>query len=284
MDKNKILNSDVLDIIFDQRNKSYGAYELRMNYNRRAKKALLFTILIAFGAVSTPMIARLKHKGEVQPIAQQFFDTIIIQNLKPTLEFKEKEIKIKNRNVSTIDKRVPTDIVETKKFTSKDPIDDLLEDAIEGITNHVGDLPSEGIPFDPTQPASDEGTSILTTVISDPIVEPITSDESILETLQIDQWPEFEGGFDALSAYLQTNLKYPKQAVANGTEGKVMLNFVIDKEGNVSSIEILHSVGDGCDEEAKRVVRQMPKWKAGIFKGRNVKVNYQLPIEFKLDN
>lgn len=99
----------------------------------------------------------------------------------------------------------------------------------------------------------------------------------------VEQMPEFDGGMDALIKYLSENIKYPAEAMDKGIQGKVFVGFVIDKDGSIEDVKILKEVGGGCDEEAIRVVSNMPNWKPGTQRGEAVKVSYTLPINFVLD-
>ena len=98
----------------------------------------------------------------------------------------------------------------------------------------------------------------------------------------VDQDPEFEGGLEALYKYLAENIKYPDQAKADKVEGRVFIRFVIETDGSVSGAEVLRGIGGGCDEEALRVVQGMPNWKPGMVAGEPVRVQYNIPITFKL--
>lgn len=94
--------------------------------------------------------------------------------------------------------------------------------------------------------------------------------------------PEFPGGWEGLYQWLATNVKYPEHAKENGIEGRVLVKFVIEKDGSVSDVRIASSPNEELSEEAVRVVRAMPKWKAGRQNGKKVRVQYTLPINFKL--
>lgn len=94
--------------------------------------------------------------------------------------------------------------------------------------------------------------------------------------------PEFPGGLEALLNYLSRNIRYPTEARQQGIQGRVYLSFVIEKNGSVSTIEILRGIGGGCDEEAIRVVEKMPNWNPGKQNGRPVRVIYNLPVRFSL--
>ena len=98
----------------------------------------------------------------------------------------------------------------------------------------------------------------------------------------VEQAPEFPGGNIALLRYLQSEVKYPVIAQENGIEGTVTINFVVDKDGGISEARILRSVDNSLDKEALRVVNSLPKWNPGKQGGKAVRVNYSVPIKFKL--
>jgi len=98
----------------------------------------------------------------------------------------------------------------------------------------------------------------------------------------VEQVPEFPGGPAALQKYLADHIKYPPQAREDNIQGRVVVQFVVDKDGSVTNIEMKRDIGGGCGKEAVRVVGGMPKWKAGKQNGQAVKVLYILPVTFKL--
>lgn len=98
----------------------------------------------------------------------------------------------------------------------------------------------------------------------------------------VEQMPSFPGGESAMMKYLANNIKYPPIAKDAGIEGTVYVTFVVDENGNVKDVKVLRSIGGGTDEEAIRVVQNMPKWSPGKQRGKPVKVQYNLPIRFTL--
>ena len=100
----------------------------------------------------------------------------------------------------------------------------------------------------------------------------------------VEQNPEFPGGMTAMYRFLGNNIKYPNEAQKNKVQGRVFVRFIVEKDGSISNIDILKGIGGGCDEEAKRVVNSMPKWKPGFQNGKPVRVYYNMPIVFKLQN
>jgi TonB family protein len=107
------------------------------------------------------------------------------------------------------------------------------------------------------------------------------SGESFVYTIQEVQ-PEPEGGMQGFMGYLMRAMKYPKEARKKGIQGKVFVQFVVDKDGSVTDVAILKGIGGGCDEEAMRVMRECPKWNPGMQRGQPVKVRMSIPLIFKL--
>ena len=100
--------------------------------------------------------------------------------------------------------------------------------------------------------------------------------------LSVEENPEFPGGTAKLLEHVQKNLKYPMMARESDIQGKVFVNFVVEKDGSISNVKVLRGIGGGCDEEAVRVVQSLPKFKPGKQRGNPVRVSYTLPIVFKL--
>jgi protein TonB len=98
----------------------------------------------------------------------------------------------------------------------------------------------------------------------------------------VEEQPSFPGGEEARMKYLQKNIEYPQMARESGIEGTVYVTFVVETDGTVTNVRILRGIGGGCDEEALRVVRNMPKWEPGKQRGRSVRVQFNMPIKFKL--
>ena len=98
----------------------------------------------------------------------------------------------------------------------------------------------------------------------------------------VEEMPDFPGGTQKLADYLAKNIKYPQMARESGIQGRVFISFVVETDGSVSNVNVMRSLGGGCDEEAVRVVKSMPKWKPGKQRGKPVRVSYILPVNFKL--
>lgn len=116
--------------------------------------------------------------------------------------------------------------------------------------------------------------------------EPLTIEEEKIDTdvfVIVEQMPEFPGGQDSLYKFLSANIIYPKEARDNGIEGKVFVNFTIEKDGSINEVKVIKGVHPLLDEEAVRVVESFPKWKPGKQKGKTVRVSYNLPLNFVLN-
>ncbi len=107
-------------------------------------------------------------------------------------------------------------------------------------------------------------------------------DNTAYETTTIEVQPSFPGGMDKFYSYLSKSIRYPAIAQEKGTQGKVFVSFVIEKNGMLSDIQVVRKLGDGTDEEAIRVLKSSPKWLPGIQNGREVRVKYNIPISFSL--
>jgi len=115
-----------------------------------------------------------------------------------------------------------------------------------------------------------------------------TSDQKVTEEdpnkifTSVEQAPAFPGGLEAFYKYLGKNIRYPAVARENNTQGRVIVNFVCERDGSLTDIKVVRGIGDGCDEEAIRVIKASPKWSPGIQNGRPVRCSYTVPIAFTL--
>jgi len=116
-------------------------------------------------------------------------------------------------------------------------------------------------------------------------VAPEVEEEEIKEEeifIIVEEMPSFPGGEVKMMEYLAKNIKYPQMARESGIQGRVFINFVVEPDGHVSNVKVMRGIGGGCDEEAIRVVKAMPKWKPGKQRGKSVRVSYNLPVNFRL--
>ncbi len=124
----------------------------------------------------------------------------------------------------------------------------------------------------------------MNTAVADYV--PPEEDESVPEQhifVVVENMPSFPGGNGALMKYLATHIKYPELAKESGIQGRVFINFVVERDGSIDHVKVLRGIGGGCDEEAVRVVKSMPKWIPGKQRGKPVRVSFNLPVKFTLE-
>jgi protein TonB len=279
MDTNKILQADVLDIIFDNRNKVYGAYELRKNYHKRLKRSMMIAATLVMVTVSAPIIASMFDKPLVvdkpneKPQIISNIEVLIPKEPEPKVP-ELKTLKPINPVTTVINTEPLIEVAEEVNDADLPPTKEELKEAVSGIVDKEGDGVTKIIDALVVENGG-VGTAIITQ-------ESLPNDNEIFGDMEVSQMPEFPGGEEELLRYLAQNIHYPKQAVDGNTEGRVLLGFVVNKEGEIDDVKGIRSIGDGCDEEAVRVIHKMPKWKPGKNNGRLVNVFYNLPVTFQL--
>ena len=115
---------------------------------------------------------------------------------------------------------------------------------------------------------------------------PVIEDEEEMEEeeifLVVEEMPSFPGGEQEMYRYIGKNIEYPRMAKESGISGRVYVTFVVERDGSVTDVKILRGIGGGCDEEAVRVIKKMPRWSPGKQRGKPVRVQYRMPIKFTL--
>jgi protein TonB len=121
-------------------------------------------------------------------------------------------------------------------------------------------------------------------IIQNAKVSEATPNDSDQVYVFVEDNPVFPGGDEARLKYISNNITYPNIAIESGIQGTVYVTFVVEKDGSISNVKVLRGIGGACDEEALRVIRNMPKWQAGKHRGKEIRVQYNLPIKFVLEN
>ncbi len=274
MEITKILDSDLLDIIFEGRNKEYGAYELRKTYNHRMMKAAMITVLI-LSLLITGYIFANKFTGPLLP--DRIVDDVILHET-PKTEPKQEvvippKVKTEPPKVAMIKNVVP--LIVKDQDVSKDqmpPENEALEDA------HIGPINSTGIKDDGTEPpVAEDRRGIIAPPKSD-----VNEREKIFYKVEIES--NYPGGTAAWMRYLNKTFRYPNDAQELGLQGTVTVQFIVDMEGNVSDVVAISGPETGgLREEAVRVIKKSGKWDPAIQNGRQVKSYKKQPITFKLE-
>jgi protein TonB len=269
MKTNLMFHETMDDIVFEHRNKSYGAFMLRKLYAKHMTQAMffscsLFCLLFLINAKSS------KSDKLLDPyiIGCPFDDNISIILRSPPEYAAPRQI-----NESKAD---PTHVVEDKK---------IVEEKITKSNNDILPFTNSSSVGDGTGDISaqtgnnglDTNAGIMVTKVPEPVIE-----KEVAVTFA-EEMPEFTGGYAKMVDYLMKNLKYPSLARETGIQGRVVLSFVVAKDGRLQDISLIRGIGGGCDEEAIRVVSKMPTWKAGKHNGKYVPVKFTLPISFRLE-
>lgn len=270
MEVNKILTTDFLDLLFDGRNKAYGAYELRRNYNKRLTIALLITASLALLVFVSVIVSRTigdnkKSKVKVQEVTLADIKQEQPEKFEPPPPPPPKQEPPKIE----ITKFTPPKIVEDEKFEEKNEVKEQEE-----ITN-VGKIDQEGIkdPEVVNPPKVEQETKV---------VEAPKEDENTVFT-KVEVEASFPGGDAAWSRFVQREVeKHIDELTDDGRSGTCEVQFIVDKDGNVSNVEALTMKGTKLAEVAVNAIRKGPKWIPAIQNGRQVKAWRRQKITFRL--
>ncbi|QNA45253.1 energy transducer TonB [Lacibacter sediminis] len=270
MEVNKILSADFLDILFDQRNKEYGAYELRKNYQKRLTTALLMTAGAALLIFLMVIVGRSvsdsnKNKVKVQDVTLAEIKQEQPEKIEPPPPPPPKQEPPKIE----ITKFTPPKIVEDEKFDEKQEVKE-----VEEITN-VGKIDQEGIkdPEIVNPPKVEEETKVVEAPKEDP--------NQVFTKVEVEA--QFPGGEGKWNQYVQREVeKNIDDLVDDGQAGTCEVQFIVDKEGNVSNVEALSMKGSKLAEVAVNAIKRGPKWIPAIQNGRQVKAWRRQKITFRL--
>jgi len=261
MTDQKVYAAPMDEIVFEHRNKTYGAYILRKLYNKNMNRALLLAVIILLAGLAYPLASSYYAKaraGYIEKAASAEF----IDMDKPKEEAPppppppppppaalEQKVKFVAPIVTT------EEVVEDADIFNQDELAQTTNEAVV-VTEEVAEVETK--------------------------VEVIEVEETKPVFTIVEEMPSFPGGEAERNKFLATNIVYPQQATENGIQGTVYVSFVVDSKGNVTDVKILRGIGGGCDEEALRVVKMMPKWHPGKQNGKQVRVLFNMPIYFKL--
>ena len=246
------------ELVFENRHKAYGAYVIRKSYNENVTVSLLLsTAFFGLLALASVMGSNFKKGPE-------------------------------KNNIPTVDSLISTTVIITPPEKPETfPKDKVLPDIPKLKTDNISYKPN-----DKEKPDS-AGLSIDPHIVKDGDVKGKDTAHSTLPVIPndkpkventaavpiVDHMPEFDGD---VYKFIRDHIRYPTQAIENGTQGMVGLSFIIEKDGSIKNITILKDVADGCTQEAIRVVNLMPKWKPGSNHGEPMRVIINLPVSFKL--
>jgi len=265
-----------LDIVFAGRNKSYGAYVLRSQSSSILTKSLLIASSAFVLFFVGPMAYNKLFPSEITqaPITKTIvLDDVIHSMKKPEPEKKVEPKKAEPVKVKTV--AVPSNIVVVDRVDLPEPPTvKEIENAVVSNKTQDGEIEPNLVMNTNTGNGNTEGLSKEG--------DGNKADTDIYIPGGVDEYPEFTGGMKAWAKYMERNLKYPYQAQEANIQGKVFISFVVEKDGSITDVQVIKGIGFGCDEEAVKVIKKSPLWKAGKNKGVPVRVRYNMPINFNL--
>ncbi|WP_291037298.1 energy transducer TonB [Dyadobacter sp. 50-39] len=259
------------DIVFENRNKSYGAYDLRKSYGQNVQRAVIIGVAFFLLLVMFPQLyAKLIPDPKPDDIAY-------------IVEVKPVDIKVEETPVPPAKEEVAPAPKTVKSMTPEVLPDNKVE--IEELPPVLEDLEN-------AQPSTEtvDGLENIETIAPPVVNAPVAKETAVgvekreeKEFLHVEQSPQYTGGNEAMAAFLRKNLKYPRPASQAGVQGKVFVQFTVGSDGKIENATAVKGIGFGCDEEAVRVVKMMKDWMPGKQAGVPVRVRFTLPIAFQLD-
>ncbi|NDV69723.1 energy transducer TonB [Dysgonomonas sp. 25] len=268
-------SSEWVDLVFDGRNKQYGAYHLRQTSDKRYVVAyiavIIFVILLAVVPRLISAVSELANRNRVENIDEDF-----------ALSKVEMDQQVPEENI--VKEEVappPPPLKSTIKFTppviKKD--EEVAEDKEMKAVSEVLETKLQVSMADVKGTDEKFGVDIAT-LKDHKVVMQEKPQEKPFTT--VEQMPTFPGGEGEMNKFIRNNLKYPISAQENSIQGRVTVRFVVTASGEISDVRVLKGIDPACDREAVRVVKSMPKWIPGKQNGRQVAVYFTLPIVFKL--
>ena len=276
MGKIDLIDNGWVDLVFEGKNQAYGAYQLRKETGKRNLKALI-TMFVIFAAIAAIVIAKVSIDNYIASRNAAIETDVELQSLA-----EKKEAKVERKEEPQIEKieveKVKSSVAFTTPEIKKD--EEVQEDQemksqeeLASTNTAIGAFTVEG--------NDEEAGEVLKAkeVIAEP--EPPKVEETKVFDV-VEEMPQFPGGQAALLEYLSKNIKYPVVAEENGIQGKVIVTFVVERDGSISDVKVVKSVDPSLDKEASRVVKSMPKWQPGKQNGSAVRVKYTVPVQFRL--
>ncbi|MCC6401518.1 MAG: TonB family protein [Flavobacteriales bacterium] len=256
---NNVLATVRNQLVFEGRNQAYGAFVLRRDYVKRLMIAVAGSVTFFGLAIGTPKIIEALGGGEEEVVEAK---KIVDVNLELFEEEKKEEPPPPPVEVP------PPPKIETVQFTALEAVDEPVEEP------------------PPTQEILEETTASTVTQEGekgeDAPPPPPPVEEEVMMFAAVEEKPTFPGGEAEFYKYLGKNVKYPQMEAEQGIEGRVFVEFVVDKDGSITEVRTVRGVSAGLDKEATRVMKASPKWSPGKQNGRPVKVRYVIPINFDL--
>lgn len=277
MSKIDLISNDWVDLVFDGKNQAYGAYRLRKGTGKRNIIAIVSVIILAVAAFSAMAIKKIVDEQAAKVAATEVNELSALNQPKKKAEVKQQKVQIKEPE--KVVERVKSSVKFTAPVIKKDnevkPEDEIkTQDQLMETKTAIGTFDVKG--------NDDANGEVLKAkdVITQPEPPKHVEENKVFDV--VEQMPSFPGGPQALLQYLNNNVKYPVVAQENGVQGRVVISFVVEKDGSVTDVQVAKSVDPSLDKEAQRIVKSMPHWIPGKQNGSAVRVKYVVPVSFKL--
>lgn len=282
-----LTSKDWRDIVFADRNKDFGAYQLRKDSDKRHNMAAFYTLIglvvlilliIGWSKYSDyrdeqERLALIEERERMQALEVDMAEEETPEEEEPEEQKMEMEIP-----------EVPEEVLATVQVTQIAIVDaEEVKNAVMDMEDQKEDNTARGVV---NQEGSDDADKFKAVqeqvVVKEP--EPEVKHEPEKIFVAVEQPAEFPGGPAAMMKWLSNNIRYPEAAQANGIHGRVVVKFVVEKDGSIGSPSIVKGVDRDLDQEALRVVKRMPKWQPGKNNGQPVRSYFNLPVTFRLQN
>lgn len=273
--------------MFDGRNKQYGAYVMRQETGKRNFWSMVGILLLGVLIYAGLTLKNMVDEANARALANQAAELSALEMAEETKkddepkverqEIKQEEIQevveeVKSSTAFQVPEIKPDDMVKNPPKS----MDEIMQDDRSIGSYEVEGNSDNGVVLQAQQATPEE-------VKEEPVVvkeEPPVVEDKVFDV--VEQMPSFPGGPSALMQYLASNIKYPVVAQENGVQGRVIVGFVVGKDGSIKDVKVIKGVDPSLDREAERVVKSMPKWIPGKQNGQEVTVKYNVPVSFKL--
>lgn len=282
-----LTSQDWRNLVFADKNKEFGAYQLRKESDKRHNLAAIFT-LIGLVVIFILIIALSRwsdYRAEQQAIAlQEQREKMMAAQLAEQNDEPEPEPEIEEQKFEQPEIEVPEEVLATVQVTQIAIVDaDKVKNEVMDMDAQKEDNTARGVV---TQEGSDDADKFKAVqeqvIVKEPEPEVKPKEEEIF--VSVEQQAEFPGGTAAMMKWLSNNVRYPESAQQNDIQGRVIVKFVVEKDGSIGHAEILKGVDRDLDREAIRVVKKMPRWQPGKNNGVAVRSYFNLPVVFRLQN
>lgn len=276
MSKIDLVSNEWTDLIFQDKNQAYGAYRLRRG---TSKRNIMSIVIMAIAAAIGFSFVLLKNMYDAQQKAkfEQAVEATTIKKVEKKAEVKKKApVKVEQQQkVEKVKSSIKFTAPVIKKDEDVKPEEEMKsQEDLNKTTTAIGAFDVKG--------NDDAAGQVLQAKQDIAQPEPPKEPEENKVFTTVEQMPSFPGGDAALMKWLSSNVRYPAVAEENGIQGRVVVSFVVERNGNITDVQVVKSVDPSLDREASRVVKAMPNWIPGKQNGSAVRVKYNVPVTFRL--